>query len=70
MANPDKFSRLFGSITWNPSVPSELLRVNLNTDGTVTLIQGNQRLYELLTRAAQGKIGADVEIPLWGRWGN
>jgi RHS repeat-associated protein len=56
-------------ITRSPGDPNELLRVNRNTDGTITVIQGNQRINELLNRAANGQIGADVEIPLWGRWG-
>jgi hypothetical protein len=34
----------------------------------MTVIQGNQRLYELLNRAGQGRIGWNEEVPLWGFW--
>ncbi|WP_328617109.1 hypothetical protein OHS18_12715 [Amycolatopsis sp. NBC_00355] len=47
----------------------ELIRVNRNADGTMTIIQGNQRVNELLNRAGQGRIGFGEDIPVWGRWG-
>ncbi|GHG31364.1 type IV secretion protein Rhs [Amycolatopsis bullii] len=55
-------------IARDPNV-DELIRVNSNADGTLTIIQGNQRIGELLNRAGQGRIGFGEEIPVWGRWG-
>ncbi|NGY66253.1 hypothetical protein G7043_45945 [Lentzea sp. NEAU-D13] len=55
-------------IARNPRNPDEQIKINRNSDGTMTVIQGNQRLYNLLDRAGQGRIGYNEEIPLWGFW--
>ncbi|MCE6998476.1 hypothetical protein LZG04_27285 [Saccharothrix sp. S26] len=44
------------NIAKNPRNPDEQIEINRNSDGTMTIIQGNQRVYELLIRAGQGSV--------------
>ncbi|MEV4603501.1 hypothetical protein AB0K15_39750 [Amycolatopsis sp. NPDC049253] len=49
----------------DPSNPEDMIKVNRLKNGNMTIIDGNNRLAELIRRGEAGSIGLDEEVPIW-----